>query len=377
MYRYPTLVHISCLALSVFATASSLHAEHNVFYLTTGSTITTYNVDATTGIPTQAGTPVTIAGAQFISNVIPTPNDHVIYVFWSNTSNSYSLWVYDTNGSGVPASTPVQKLSAQGWSMIIHPNGKFAYVMKTTSGSQGYSETLYLYDINQQTGALSNGTVQAKYGPDYYYEESLVSFNKSGTRLYDLWGVSFDHENNYYYSYHPVNTSTGQLSADVGTYFAASNYDGLDEQYLTPSYILNLHGDGGYATTELNVFQNIMNPQKPLFTCTQSMLDACAYSYRYWTSADQQYVFLPDSNTNETVIGKIEGSSKKIVETGFITGLPFLYVAPQNQLIYGVNSSGNSVQVYLFDASSGTATSGGSVTFSSSNGYGLFPAHHS
>lgn len=375
MYRYPALVQVVCLASLVFATASSLHAQHNVFYLTTGSTITTYNVDATTGIPTQVGSPLTIAGAAFIGNIIPSPNDHFIYVFWPDANYKYSLWVYDTNSSGVPQSTPVQKMTAPG-SMIIHPNGKFAYVMKTTSGSQGYSETLYLYNINQQTGALSNRTIQATYGPDYYYTESLVSFNKNGTRLYDLWGVSFDHENNYYYSYHPVNTTTGQLSADVGTYFTASNFDGLDEQDFTPNYILNLHGDGGYATTQFNVYQNKMNPQQPLFTCTQSMLDACAYSYQYWTSADQQYVFLADNNTNDTVIGKIDGSNKKIVETGFIAGLPILYVAPHNQLIYGVNSAGTSVQVYLFDATSGTATPGGSVAFSSSNGYGLFPAHH-
>ncbi len=375
MYRFSAFAQACCFVLSIFATSSLLHAQHHVFYLSAGSSITTYNVDPTTGTPTQVGT-LTISGAQFISNIVPAPNDHFIYVYWTNANSKNTLSVYDTNTSGVPQSTPVQTLSASGLGpLFIHKSGKYAYVIHTTSGQNGYSETLYLYHVNQTTGVLTRDSkIQATYGPDYYYQESLVSFNKAGTRLYDVWSVSFDHENNYYYSYHPIAETTGQLSPDVGTYFYASNYDGLDEQYFTTHYILNLHGDGGYTNTQLNVFPNKKNPQQPTFTCTVSMLDACGNYYRYWISADEQYVLIGDNNTNETVIGRIEGSSKQIAQTGSISGLPTLYISPDNQLIYAADSFGSSVQVYVFNAANGTATSGGSVTFNSSNGYGIFPA---
>ena len=371
MYRF----FVCCLVSSIFATSSLLHAQHHVFYLVTGPTLTTYNVDPVTGIPTQVGTPLTISGAQFISTLVPSPNDHFIYVYWSDASFKYTLSVYDTGSNGLPQSPPVQTLSATGLGpLLIHKSGKYAYVIKTVSGQSGYTETLYLYHINQATGALKRDpTLQATYGPNLQYQESLVSFNQPGTRLYDLWSVIFDGEKNYFYSYHPINETTGQLGSDVGTYFEASNFNGLDQQYFTTNYILNLHG-GPAIPLRLNVFLNKKNPRPPAFTCTQSMLDACGNAFSFWISTDEHYVFLPDSATNETVIGYVDGSAKQISQTGSISGLPFLYISPDNQLLCGVDNSGNVVQVYTFNASSGTATPGGSVSFNSSNGYGLFPA---
>jgi hypothetical protein len=347
--------------------------QHHVFYLASGSTITTYNVDPVTGIATQAGTPLTIPGAPYIWNIVPASTDHFIYVLWPNAKYNYSLSVFATDASGVPQSKPVQTLSAQGWQMMIHKSGKYAYVLQTTSGQSGYSSTLYLYHVNQTTGVLTQDpTIQATYGPDYYYLESLVSFNKAGTRLYDLWSVQFDGENNYYYSYHPVDTTTGQLSPDVGTIFTASNYTGFDGQYFTTKYILNVHNDNNGQPSVLNVYPNVSNPTQPLFVCTQSMLNACGTAFNYWVSVDEQYVFLPE--TSDVAIGRIEGANKQIAETGSIPGAPYLYLSPDDQLIYAVDGTNGVVQVYLFNASSGTVTAGGTVTFNPANGYGLFTA---
>ncbi len=373
MPRFRVLLQAVFVLLSIIAISLPIHAStpHHVFYLASGSSITTYNVDPATGVPTQVGTPLTISGAQF-TEIIPSPNDHFIYVLWPDAKSNFWLSVYDTNIYGVPRSTPVQTLAAQGWQVMIHPNGKYAYILQTVSGQQGYSSTLYLYYVDPTTGVLTqNPNIQATYGPDYFYMESLVSFNKAGTRLYDLWSVSFDGENNYYYSYHPVDTATGQLSPDVGTIFTASNYTGLDEQYFTSNLILNLDNQNNGGSV-LNVYRNVKNPQHPYFVCDQAMLNACSTAYNYWVSIDGQYVFLPD--TSDVVIGHIDLTNKKITETGTIPGKPFLYLSPDDQLIYAVDGSTNVMQAYLFDASNGTVTAGGSTTFSDTNGYGLFTA---
>ncbi len=362
-----------CLVLTLAGLAPNTFAQaaRHVFYLATGNTITTYAVSPANLVPTQVGTPLTISSASFIGPITPAPNDHFIYVQWPDANGNFSLSVYDTDASGVPQSTPVQTLPASGWQFLIHPSDQYAYVMQTTSGQQGYSETLYLYDVDQTTGALTqNPNIQGTYGPDFYYTESLVSFNKAGTRLFDDWSVSFDHENNYNYSARSVNTSTGQLGPDVGTIFAPSNFDGVDETYFTQNLILDLHNDGGGPPSVLNVYPLQKNPQ-PLFSCTQSMLNACGAAFHYWISVDQKYVFLPESS--DTVIGQIDVASKQIVQTDSIPANPTLYFSPEDRLIYGVTGQGV-VQVYQFNPANGTVVPGGSTTFNSPEGYELFPA---
>lgn len=367
-------IYVALVMLGFSPAIFAAQAPRHVFYLSTGNAIKTYNVSPTTLVPTQVGVQLTISGAQYITAITPAPNDHFIYVLWTDTNNNFSLSVYATSAYGAPQSTPTQTLSAAGWQFMIHPSGKFAYVLQTTSGQQGYSSTLYLYHVDQNTGVLTKDPkIQATYGPDYFWEESLVTFNKAGTRLVDDWSVSFDHENNYNYSLHPVNTTTGQLSPDVGTIFAPSNFDGLDQQYFTEKYILNLHNDGDSQPSVLNVYPAVKNPQQPLFVCTQSMLNACGVAYNFWISIDQNYVFLPE-NPTDIVIGRIDVANQQIVQTGLIPGSVYLYFSPEDRGIYAVDSTSGVVQVYLFNPSNGTVMAGGSTTFNPANGYGLFPA---
>ena len=378
MHRFTALLQYFCVLSLILAVSPDVHAAtttRHVFYFTSNGTITTYNVNPTTGVPKQVGTPLTISGAPYIGSIVPAPNDHFIYVSWPDANNNPWLSVYATNSSGVPQGAPVQTLSTANWGqLMIHPSGAFAYVMQTTSGQNGYSEALYLYHIDQTTGTLTQDPkIQATYGPDYFYLESLVSFNKAGTRLYDLWSVNFDGENNYYYSAHPINTTSGQLGPDVGTIFTASNYTGVDQQYFTTKYILNLDNQNS-GSSVLNVYPNVKNPQQPLFQCTQSMLNACGVAYNYWLSVNEQYVFLPESS--DIAIGRIDGTNKQIVETGTIPtgGYVYLYpFGPDNRLIYG-DVGGGVIQVYVFDSVSGTTMSGGSITFDPTKFYSLFPA---
>ena len=316
MYRRRVLPPALFALLSIFAMSLPIHAStaHHVFYLARGSSIATYNVDPTTGVPTQVGSPLIISGARF-TEMIPSPNGRFIYVFWPDAKNNFWLSVYDTNTYGVPGSTAVQTLPAQGWQLMFHPNGKYAYILQTVSGQQGYSSTLYLYYVDPTTGVLTqNPNIQATYGPDYFYLESLVSFNKTGTRLYDLWSVSFDGENNYYYSYHPVDTTTGLLRPDVGTVFTASNFTGLDQQYITTSFILNLDNQNNYQGSVLKVYRNVKNPQHPYFVCNQAMLNACSTANNYWVSVTDNMYSCPTRMTSrsDTSTSRIRRSQRRV-----------------------------------------------------------------
>ena len=370
------ILQVCCVLLVLLGMTPATFAAQSpryVFYLATGNTITTYNVNPATLVPTQVGTPLTISGAPYIGAITSTPDDHFIYVQWTDANYNNHLSVYVTDASGVPQSTAVQTLPASGTQFMMHPSGKFAYIMQMTSGSQGNTETLYLFHVDQNTGVLTKDPkIQATYGPDFFWQESLVSFNKAGTRLFDDWSVSFDHENNYNYSMHPVNTTTGQLSPDVGTIYAPSNFDGLDVQYFTENLILNLHNDDLGMPSVLNVYPLVKNPQQPLFVCTQSMLNACGTAFNFWLSIDQNYVFLPE--TTDIAIGKIDTANKQIVQTGSIPGNVYLYFSPEDKGIYAVDSSSGMVQVYRFDSSNGTVTPGGTATFNDANGYLLYPA---
>jgi hypothetical protein len=374
MRRYSVLLQVFCVLMLVFTVSSESHAQtqHTVFYLTTDATITTYSVDGS-GVPTQVGTPLTVPYPH-IDDVVPGPNDRFLYVHWSDRANNY-LWVYATDASGVPQSTPVQMLTfVPGLKLMVHKSGKYAYMLQITIDSQyQYSSTLYLYHVDPKTGTLTQDPqIQATYGPDPYYWESLVSFNKAGTRLYDLWSSSFRSTNNFF-SYHPVNQSTGQLGSDVGTIFSTSNYGGFDETFFTTHLILNMHQDNFGNPWVLNVFQNVNNPKQPLFVCTQAMLNACGTAtFQFWVSIDEHYVFLQD--TSDTVIGHIDTPNQQIVPTGSIPGKPLLYFSPEDRFIYAVDKSSNVIQVYSFNPDDGTATALGSTTFSYKYGYGLYPA---
>jgi hypothetical protein len=376
MRNIRALLQVWCVLLVLLGITPATFAAQtpvHVFYLATGNTITTYAVNPATLVPTKVGTPLVISGAPFIGLITPAPNDHFIYVQWPDANYNSSLSVYATDASGVPQSPAVQTLPAPGWQFMLHPSGKFAYVMIGTSGSQGYTETLYLYHVDANTGVLTQDPkIQGTYGPDFFWGESLVGFNRAGTRLFDDWSVSFDHENNYNYSMRPVNTTTGQLAPDVGTIFAPSNFDGLDEQFFGDNYILNLHNDGNGLPSVLNVYPAVKNPPQPLFTCTQSMLNACGAAFNYWVSVDQKYVFLPE--TTDIAIGRIDTGNKRIVQTGSIPGNVYLYFSPEDKGIYAVDSSSGVVQVYLFNSTNGTVTPGGTTAFNAVNGYFLAPA---
>src|SRR5258708_11283256 len=136
-----------CLCLSVTAlsaqspSVSSPSSSTEVVYLLTNSTLLTYNVDRTTGAPTEQGQGVTLDS---VTNTVllPSANDRFVYVTGYDATISEHLWVYATDATGVPLLPAVQALSLTDGALgtgnfLINPNGTLGYARQQTKSVGG------------------------------------------------------------------------------------------------------------------------------------------------------------------------------------------------------------------------------------------------
>jgi hypothetical protein len=332
-----------------------------VFYLTQAGTITTYDVDPSSGTATQVGNPLILPGGLFIGPITPSPRGEFLYILWTDTAFTPHFSVYATDATGVPGPSPVQTMVVNNWQFLLHPSGKFAYVLRTFSNSSGTSSALELYQVDPSTGKLA-ASPQAlhRFGPDYFYVESLYGFSKDGTRLYDTWSVSFDSENNATYSYQLIDQQTGTLSHNTKLFYA-SNFNGIDVVKITSRTILDLHDDSSIPQFEvLNVYPNVPNATTPKFVCDGKMLDACQNSFNLFVDPAERYLFLPDYSTQQLVVAKVDTTTNQLVQTDSIAGNPSMIFSPDDLLAYalGYNNGNPVLDIYKFDANSGVLTLG-------------------
>src|SRR5258708_25082462 len=135
MSRVLLLLCVSSFAFAqTFAAQSDASAPSSVVqvvYTIDGSTLTTYNVDAETLQASQVGTTTLLES--IYPGLITSPNGHFIYysAYQDYSQDNHEVYVYDTNASGVPGSTPVQQMNAkQLIGMIAHPKGNFLYLVE-------------------------------------------------------------------------------------------------------------------------------------------------------------------------------------------------------------------------------------------------------
>ena len=125
-----THIFVAAVCPLVFC-ASSLFAQTpagnsvEVVYNQYGSIVQTYNIDRQTGFPTQQGQGVTLDFTSGPATIVPSGNDHFLYVTAFGNNQQY-LWVYATDSTGVPQLPAVQTLSllGNGFSPLsIDPDG--------------------------------------------------------------------------------------------------------------------------------------------------------------------------------------------------------------------------------------------------------------
>ena len=371
-----------CFFLSATLSAQSTKAKSTpsssteVVYLLANSTLLTYDVDRTTGFPTEEGQGITLDS---VTNTVllPAANDHFVYVTGYDSSLSEYLWVYATDATGVPLLPAVQALSLTDGSystgnFVINPNGALAYAVEERINSTGEMlAKISEFTIDPSTGMLTKSpTAAATYKPNgpctpaAEANLNIVRFNSSGTILYDYWNCNYPFANNSAtYFARTVNQSTGALGPDKQIFDWADGNEGADVVNITPNTMVYFSIPDNYSQglNSVNVYSLKGTFE---FSCTASMLEACGYGIWNYVDPTGKFDFIQIS-TDSVQITKIETGAKKIVDTGNYLQGSVQAFAPDDALIYTENPYSSNpwlYPIYVFDSTTGSVTyTGGEI----------------
>jgi hypothetical protein len=352
-------------------TSSSSAVE--VAYILSGSTVQTFDVDRTTGSPTEEGSGVTLDPVTNIT-YLPSVNDEFVYVTGNDSQGVEWLWVYATDSTGVPQLPAVQALNLTDgifatYDFVLNPNGTLAYAAETAQSAQQFTLVkIVSFTIDPGTGMVTKAAKPvASYGPNgpclltastSYF---IYGFNPSGTVMYDLWNCNypFGSDSGMYYS-RGVNQTTGAIGQEKQILAWADSNQGTDAINITPSAIVYFTIPTFGAMSAVNVYSLT---GAALFSCGASMVEACGYGT--WNYLDPMGKFdLIALGQGVTQITKFEVGAKKIVDTNYFVPGNFLGFAPDDALIYTQNIQEDWLYpIYVFDATTGAVTyMGGTIT---------------
>jgi len=293
---------------------------------------------------------------------------------WADTSmcctdaaGDHHVWTYSTEANGDPAANPRQKLLIPRLTQLeVDPNGLYAYGLvswRQQDGSMRSDIRLFYIEANGELRESSH--LEARYGPDFYYSAQLYGFNSTGSKLYDVWSFSFDHELAWNYSYHPVQSATGTLKPDVPV-FNATGFDSLDAVSFSDELVAETV-DGEFYSY-VNIYKNppaYVNGQfVPLIHCDQAMLEGCFNSQNAILDREGRNVFLIPLLGGDATVARIDLSGKQLVGTGSIPNVNQITLSPNPRLVYAANwpFSGNAiVTAYLIDPETGEVMQGGQI----------------
>ena len=343
-----------------------------VVYVINGSTLTTYNVNPKTLQATSVGK-LTLPESIYPGLVTSPTGEFLYYIAFENINQQdEKLYVYQTDASGVPGSKPVQTLTATGLGgIVIDPKGNFLYT--EVAGAQSSETTTYTinrYVMNPSTGKLSDPVVEAKYKLDSYEGGEfcglgIIGVNSAGTELYD--GISCTYPQggaSATYNERSIDASTGALGPDVQIY--SWNNDGNQSGqnvYFVKNFLFDfVSNNGGSDENLVNIYPIQANVTKPTISCGTSMYAPCGDFISARAHPSAEYVFLTDP-TSVTDIGKVNLSTKKIVET---SSIPYEVqeFSPDGTIAYGVNDVNGAldIEIYGFSVATGDVTRGGTIS---------------
>ncbi len=374
-----------CAWAAVTRTSSS---GTEVAYLLAGSTVLTYDVDRATGNPTEEGSGVTLDSATN-TVLLPSANDHFLYVTGYDSSLVEHLWVYATDATGVPQMPAVQTLnltdgSFYTYDFVINPDGTLAFAAEGTQSPQGYTVIkISSFTIDPTTGIVTKiakpVTTYKPNGPCLTTAEAfftIYGFNPTGTVMYDFWDCNYPFANNSanYYS-RTVDQTTGAIGPDRQIFSWADGNFGQDVVNITPSSIVyfSIPNNTSYGDNSLN-FYSLSG--KPVFSCAAAMLEACGYGL--WNYLDPTGKFdLVETAPDQVEITKVELGQKKLVDTNnYVQGI-FQGFAPDEALIYTEQANQSNpwlYPIYVFNPNTGAVTYTGGEIWDTSGVATLIPA---
>jgi len=274
------------------------------------SNVSMYTIDASSGLLTSVGPPVT-TGDFGADSVAVDPSGKFAYVAnWGegNTAGSVSMYTINPAGGALtltgtivaPCAPPPSPGSCAPWFLALHPLGKFAYV----ANEGGFTPTsVSMYTINATTGAVTLiGTIAAD------GRAVSVAIDPSGKFAYVAdGGDNSDGSKGVNVSMYTIDAATGVLTS-IGKIAAG----------LSPSSIA-IHPNG-------------------------------------------KFVYVGNSGSNDLSIYTIDATSGKLTLTGTVAGILGIVIHPSGQFGY-VGTS-----IYTIDTTTGALTFAGTTGAGSSPG---------
>jgi hypothetical protein len=345
-------------------------ATVQVLYVVDNSVLTTYNIDPQTFQATVVGT-TTMPSAKYVS-IQTSPNGQFLYYFANPTyySGHQKLYVFDTDATGVPASTPVQVTSDnQLLGAAIDPAGAFFYsVAVGPAGPQTTNYSIVRNVINPANGSLSQPVSEATYaldndpsGDDCGLE--ILGFNPAGTALYDEIFCSSPHgSGSETFNQRSVDLQTGALGADEQVYsfsfYAASGFAGVQFENNLLFAFTSFFNQGPNANT-VQIYQTQPPSTTPLVNCASSMLAICGSYGSAHAHPSGEYVFLENTNYLTDIL-QVDLTTQQLTQVNTIPDNVEKF-SPDGSVIYGDNPDNSEIRIAGFDAANGEVKLGGSV----------------
>jgi hypothetical protein len=343
-----------------------------VLYVVDNSVLTTYNIDPQTFQATAVGT-TTMPSAKYVS--IQTSSDGRFLYYLANP-NYYTghqkLYVFDTDATGVPGSTPVQSTNANQLSGVaINPAGTFFYSVAVGPVGPLYTTN---YDIVRNVidpvnGSLSQPVTEAQYTLDSDPSGNdcglqILGFNPAGTTLYDGVFCGGPHASgSETFNQRSVDLQTGALGPDEQvygfSYYAASGYAGVQFENNLLFAFNSFYNQGPNANT-VQIYQTQPLSTTPLVNCTTSMLTVCGdFSTPAHAHPSGQYVFLQDTNYLTDIL-QVDLTTQQLTRVNTIPENVEKF-SPDGSVIYGDNPDDAEIRIAGFNAANGEVKLGGSV----------------
>lgn len=344
-----------------------------ILYVMQQATVLTYRIDAQSGHATLIDGPVPVSASLSqdfpVPQLVPSPDGHFLYELWYDAQNQQHISVYPTQASGAPQTPASQTIEvAPNDQLMIHPNGRFAYLSEVVPSGNGFTPTqevssIYLLDIDPDTGTLTkDANVQATYGPSAYFTNSLYGFSDDGSKLYDVQSDSFDGSANSSYGSHSVDPQTGNLGPDVPFFSTSRNWGDTEVAFIADKFTGDYYK--GSSNAPGDSWADIYPYNAPNIHCTISMLKVCDTATDVHLDPSEQYLFFTDPAMQSIRVIDVDLADARLVDTGNsipITGNPQLYFSSHGSLVYTIMGGEAAVHIYSFDAKSGKLTAGDTV----------------
>ncbi len=354
-----------------FPAGSPPSSAVQVLYVVDHSVLTTYNIDPHTFEATAVGT-TTMPTARFVT-IQTSPDGRFLYYFASPNyaAGHQKLYVFDTDATGVPASTPVQTIDAGHLSGVaINPAGTFFYTVTTSATSSPFTTNYAIARnlIDPVNGSLSQAVNEATYtldtdpsGNDCGVE--VLGFDPAGTTLYDAVLCYGPHASgSETFNQRSADLQTGALGPDEQLYtfssYAASGYAAVQfENNLM--FTFNSFYNQGPNANNVQIYQTQPLSTTPLVNCTTTMLAVCGDYTSSHAHPSGNYVFLGAAN-NLTDILEVDLTTQQLSQVNTIPENVDTF-SPDGSVIYGQNTSNAVIRIAGFNATNGAVTPGGSV----------------